>query len=76
MATITLKVPDKELSIFEAYARDNNKSLSEIFLAMMLERLEDEYDQRIADEAYTDYIESGYKSTPMSDFWAELDAEV
>lgn len=29
----------------------------------------------MAEEAYKEYVDSGCKSTPVADFWRELDAE-
>lgn len=42
MSTISVRVPDKELSIFEEYAKANNKSLSELIREIMIEHIEDE----------------------------------
>ena len=33
---------------------------------------EDEYDLAVAEQAYAEYIRSGKKSSPVSDFWKEL----
>lgn len=46
MSTISVRVPDKELSIFEEYAKANNKSLSELIREIMIEHIEDEYDKK------------------------------
>ena len=51
-------------------------SLAEAFKRALFERIEDEYDITVANEAYTDYVASGCKSTPIADFWRELDEEV
>ncbi len=37
------------------------------------DRIEDEYDITVASEAYQDYLDSGKRSTPVADFWRELD---
>lgn len=44
----------------------DNKTLSD--------QLEEAFDLAIADEAYRNYVASGCKSTPIEDFWKELDA--
>ena len=36
------------------------------------ERLEDECDQIVADEAYREYIRSGKESNPITELWEEL----
>ena len=51
-------------------------SLGEAFKKALFERIEDEYDLVIAEEAYQDYVNSGYKSTPVAEFWSELDEEI
>lgn len=43
---------------------------------MLFERIEDEYDMVVAKEAYQDYVNNGYKSTPVAEFWSELDEEL
>ena len=40
-----------------------------------LECIEDEYDCIVADEAYDDYVKSGYKSTPAAEFWKEFEEQ-
>ncbi len=41
----------------------------------LFERIEDEYDVTVANEAYQDYLDSGCRSTPIEEFWRELDEE-
>jgi len=41
----------------------------------LFEKIEDEYDIAVANEAYKEYVDSGCKKTPVADFWRELDAE-
>ena len=50
-------------------------SLTEAFKRALFERIEDEYDITVAEEAYKDYLNSGCKTTPVEDFWRELDEE-
>ena len=37
-----------------------------------LEKIEDEYDVTVADEAYQDYLKSGKKSRPVGELWKDL----
>lgn len=48
-------------------------SLGEAFKKALFERIEDEYDITIANEAYDEYIKSGQKSRSVSELWKELD---
>ena len=37
------------------------------------EKIEEEYDLAVFDDAYDEYKKSGEESRPISDFWKELD---
>jgi len=37
------------------------------------EKIEDEYDLTVAQEAYDEYVNDGRKSRPISELWKELD---
>ena len=67
---------EEERKLAESYARLHAMSLGEAFKKALFERIEDEYDFVIAKEAYQDYVDSGHKSTPVAEFWRELDEEV
>lgn len=72
MSTISLTVPDEELSAFNAYAAICNCSLSEIIRKTMIEKIEDEYDLQVFAE-YEKERENGTLTTrPVEDFWKEL----
>ena len=60
----------------ESYARLHSLSLGEAFKRALFEKIEDEYDISVYEEAYDEYVKSGCKSTPVADFWKELDGEV
>lgn len=72
--SIRLTAEEKELA--ESYAKLHAISLGEAFKRALFERIEDEYDIIVAEEAYNDYIKSGCKSTSVSDFWRELDEDI
>ena len=71
-----IRLSEKERKLAESYARLHAMSLGEAFKKDIFERIEDEYDLVIAKEAYQDYVDSGHKSTPVAEFWRELDEEV
>lgn len=71
-----IRLSEKERKLTESYARLHAMSLGEAFKKALFERIEDEYDLVIAKEAYQDYVDSGHKSTPVAEFWRELDEEV
>lgn len=60
-----IRLSEEERKLAESYAI----SLEEAFKQALFERTEDEYDLVVAKEAYQDYVNSGYKSTPVAEFW-------
>ncbi|WP_059140480.1 type II toxin-antitoxin system RelB family antitoxin [Paenilisteria newyorkensis] len=64
MATITVHVSDVEKQFLDEMAKLKGKSLSE------LESLEDEYDARVADYAYGEYVKNP-ESCPLSETISE-----
>lgn len=44
-------------------------------MTSMIKFTEDEYDIAVANEAYQDYVDSGYETTPVAEFWKKLDEE-
>ena len=73
MATISLRVPDRELNIFKDYAKINNSSLSEVIRRTMIDRIEDEYDMSVFDEYEKDKAAGAVKTYSHEDAWKELD---
>ena len=61
MTTITLKVSEADKRFMKAMAKFEGVSLSELIRTKTLEALEDEYDARVADLAYQEYLEANYK---------------
>lgn len=74
--SFSIRMTAEERNLADSYAKLHSLSLAEAFKRALFERIEDEYDLAVAEEAYVDYINSGCKSTPVADFWRELDAEV
>ena len=52
---------DEEKAIAESYAKIHKISLGEAFKRALFERIEDEYDIAVANEAYKEYLDSGCK---------------
>lgn len=60
----------------EEYKKDPvTYSHEEVAKMLEIEKMEDEYDLAVAKEAYQEYLESGCKSTPVEEFWKELDLD-
>ena len=74
--SFSIRLTANKKALAESYAKIHAVSLGEAFKKALFEKIEDEYDIVVADEAYADYVNSGCKSTPVEEFWRELDAEV
>lgn len=71
----SLRLTKEERKLAVSYAHLHGISVGEAFKQALFDRIEDEYDLSMAQEALNDYASSGYKSTPIEDFWKELDGE-
>ncbi|WP_022820240.1 type II toxin-antitoxin system RelB family antitoxin [Fusobacterium russii] len=69
----SIRLTEEEKNIATSYAKLNSLSLGEAFKRALFEKIEDEYDIIVGEEAYKEYLNSGCKSTPVNDFWKELD---
>lgn len=72
----SIRLTEEERNLADSYAKLHSLSIGEAFKRALFEKIEDEYDIAVADEAYKEYLDSGCKSTPIADFWKELDDEV
>ena len=73
LMAFSIRLTKEEKSLAESYARLHSVSLAEAFKRALFEKIEDEYDIAIANEAYDDYVKSGKKSQPISELWKDLD---
>lgn len=74
--SFSIRLTETEKALAESYAKIHALSLGEAFKKALFEKIEDEYDIAVSEEAYAEYVNSGCKSTPVEEFWRELDAEV
>lgn len=71
--SFSIRLTPEEKSLAESYAKLHSLSMAEAFKKALFEKIEDEYDITVADEAYNEYLQSGKKSRPVSELWKELD---
>ena len=71
----SIRLTEAERAIANSYAKLHAVSLGEAFKNALFEKIEDEYDFNLGEEAYNKYVKSGKKATPIKDFWRELDNE-
>lgn len=69
----SIQLTDKERSLADSYAKIHSMTLGEAFKSALFEKIEDEYDITIADDAYDNYVKNGKVSRPIEELWKELD---
>lgn len=67
----SIRLTEEEKKLADSYAKIHSLSLGEAFKRALFERIEDEYDIAVADEAYREYLDNGQKSKPISELWKE-----
>ena len=67
----SIRLTAEEKMLADSYAKMHSLSLGEAFKRALFERIEDEYDITVADEAYREYVNSGKESRPISELWEE-----
>ena len=70
--SFSIRLTEKEKMIADSYARLHSISLGEAFKQALFEKIEDEYDIAVCEEALKEYEESGRKSRPIEELWQEL----
>lgn len=71
--SFSIRLTNEERRLAESYAKVHSLSLGEAFKKALFERIEDEYDIVVANEAYDEYVKGGRKSRPIDELWKELD---
>lgn len=69
----SIRLSAEEKALAESYAKLHALSLGEAFKKALFEKIEDEYDVSVAEEAYKEYEDSGKKSEPIEKLWEELE---
>lgn len=69
----SIRLSEQEKQLANSYARLHSISIGEAFKQALFEKIEDEFDLAVADEAYAEYLESEKQSAPIEDLWKELD---
>ena len=69
----SIRLSDEERILAENYTKRHSMTLGKAFKKALFDRIEEEYDIKIANEDYDDYIKSRINSTPINEFLKELD---
>ena len=73
--SFSIRLTDTEKALVESYAKLHGISLGEAFKRALFEKIEDEYDIALAEEAYAEYLKDGKQAKPIEELWKELDLE-
>ena len=73
--SFSIRLTDKEKALAESYAKLHAISLGEAFKQALFEKIEDEYDIALAEEAYAECLKDGKQAKPIEELWKELDLE-
>lgn len=71
--SFSIRLTEEERKLADSYARLHSITLGEAFKRALFERIEDEYDIAVADEAYREYVDSDRRSRPIEKLWKELE---
>lgn len=72
MSIISLRLNDNEEKILREISEVEGMGLSSYIKKILFERLEDEYDIKLADKAYKNYLATNKKTTSFDDVIKEL----
>ena len=73
--SFSIRLTDTEKALAESYAKLHAISLGEAFKQALFEKIEDEYDIALAEEAYAEYLKDGKQAKPIEELWKKLDLE-
>ena len=71
--SFSIRLSSEEKALAESYAKIHSISLGEAFKRALFERIEDEYDIAVANDAHDEYVKNGCKSRSISALWEDLD---
>jgi len=69
--TLTIRLNDQDASLIKAYAKANNRAVSEIMRNFTLEKIEDELDLQTYIQAMAMHVETPQTST-FDEVWNEI----
>lgn len=69
----SIRLNKEEKKLAESYAKLHSISIGEAFRNALFEKIEDEFDIVIAEEAYEAYLQDGKKSRPISKVFSEIE---
>ena len=71
--SFSIRLTPEERGLVDSYAKLHNMSVGEAFKKALFDKIEEEYDIAVANEAYDEYVKDGKKGRPLSDLRKECD---
>lgn len=68
----SIRLTDEERKLAESYSKIHSISLEEAFKRALFEKIEDEFDLTVSEEAHDEYVKTGKKSQPIEKLWDDL----
>lgn len=66
--SFSIRLNENERRLAESYAKVHAISIGDAFKRALFEKIEDEYDIAVAEDAYNEWVEDGKRSTPFAEF--------
>lgn len=70
--SFSIRLSEQERALVDSYAKLHSISVGDAFKQALFEKIEEEYDITVGEEAYQEYVDSGKESSPISELWEEL----
>lgn len=67
----SIRLDDNERELVNAYAKLHSVSVGEAFKQALFEKIDEEYDRSVFDDAFKEYIGSGKQSRPIDELFKE-----
>ena len=71
--SFSIRLSEEERQLADSYAKLHSMSMGEAFKRALFDKIEEDYDIAVAEEAYGEYQRSGKKSRPLGECRKELD---
>lgn len=68
----SIRMTEEERCLVDSYAKLHSMTVGEAFKRALFDKIEEEYDIAVADEAFAEYEKNGKKSRPIGELWKEL----
>ena len=67
----SIRLTEEGRKLADSYAKLHSMTVGEAFKRALFDRIDEEYDRSVYEEAYNEYVKNGKKSRPIADLWKE-----